>query len=81
MSAGQVNQLPRETMKPLERLRKAAGLTLPELGGKVGVTGRQVWNWENGRSEPHPNVYPRLAEVLGVTPMEVTELFCPSVPA
>jgi transcriptional regulator with XRE-family HTH domain len=37
------------------RLREArglAGLTLEELGEKLGVTGAAVCNWENGASEP-----------------------------
>ena len=67
-------------MNPLERHRKAVGLTQAQLGERVGVSMRQVWNWENGKSTPHPALYPKLAEILGVTALEVTELIVPSTP-
>jgi transcriptional regulator with XRE-family HTH domain len=67
-------------MHPLERRRKAAGLTQAELGNLVGVTARSVAKWESRASTPSASVYPKIAEALGITALEVTELISPSSP-
>ena len=51
----------------LNRLRKDAGLTQAQLGGRIGVTARAVSQWENGRTEPALSLLGKLADALGVT--------------
>lgn len=64
-------------MHPLERRRKAAGLTQAELGEKIGVAASTIYKWETGDMQPSPSQYPKLAEALGITPMEATLLIAP----
>ncbi|CAD5996241.1 XRE family transcriptional regulator [Agreia sp. COWG] len=47
--------------------RKAAGLTLDQLGDRVGVVGSQLSLIENGRREPKLTVLQTVASVLGVS--------------
>ena len=51
----------------LNRLRKDAGLTQAQLGGRIGVTAKAVSQWENGRTEPALSLLGKLADALGVT--------------
>lgn len=67
-----------EPMHALERRRKAAGLTIVQLAKRLGVSKQTVWQWEANRTQPSPEMYPKLAEVFGITPLEVTELVSPS---
>lgn len=50
----------------LRALRKAAGLSVQDLAGQVGVTRQAVWWWEQGRSYPTVDVAWRLADALGI---------------
>lgn len=68
-------------MHPLERHRKAAGLSRLDFAKRLGVTTQTVWNWENGNMIPNAKLYPKIAKVLKVTPLEVTEMVSPSMPA
>lgn len=45
-----------------ERLRRR--LLQREIADLLGVTGSTVNNWERGRTEPAPNVLPRVLEML-----------------
>ena len=48
-------------------LRRKAGLSQAQLGGKLGVSNKAVSKWENGRARPGLDIVRRLAEVLGVS--------------
>lgn len=48
----------------LKEMRKAAGLTMRELGQKVGVTESTVSLYESGKREPSQTVLMAMAEVL-----------------
>lgn len=51
----------------LEQLKKARGLrSLRSVGTAVGVTRQQVWNYENGTSEPPISVLAKLADLYGI---------------
>ena len=51
----------------LRHFRNAAGLTLDQLGDRVGVAGSQLSLMENGRREPRVTLLGSLAEALDVT--------------
>ena len=59
-------------MHPIKRLRRARGLTQKALGERAGVTLQAVQGWEKG-SVPRAEKLPRLAEVLGVEPVDLDE--------
>ena len=61
----------------LRHLRKAAGLTLQELGEKVGRPAPYLSMLENGRREPKLSHISDLAAALGV---DVSELLAPEPP-
>lgn len=50
----------------VRHLRKAAGLTLDELGTAVGAAASQLSLIENGKREPKLGLLQQLAEALGV---------------
>jgi transcriptional regulator with XRE-family HTH domain len=52
-------------MHPIERYRKARGLTQAELAQRVGVSTNSVQGWEAG-AEPRPRRLVTLAEALGI---------------
>jgi transcriptional regulator with XRE-family HTH domain len=52
-------------MHPIERYRKARGLTQAELAQQVGVSTNSVQGWEAG-AEPRPRRLATLADALGV---------------
>ena len=56
----------------LLELRKKAGLSQSELGGKLGLSNKAVSKWENGQARPGLDAVHRLADILGVS---VDELF------
>jgi len=62
----------------LRHLRKAAGLTLQELGEKVGRPAPYLSMLENGRREPKLSHINDLAAALGV---DVSELLAPEPPS
>lgn len=49
-------------------LRKKAGLSQAKLGAKLGVSNKAVSKWENGRTKPGLDLFPRLSEILNVDP-------------
>ena len=49
----------------LRELRKAAGLTVPQLAAAVGVTAAEVVAWECETYLPKTRLLPALAKVLG----------------
>ena len=54
-------------MRRLKEARKAAGLTMKELGQRVGVTESTVSLYESGKREPSQSVLKAMAEVLEVS--------------
>lgn len=56
----------------LKRLRKAKGLTLEELGARIGTTRQTVCRYESGNIPgiPYDKIV-KIAEVLGVRPEEL----------
>lgn len=56
----------------LQRLRKARGLTLTEVGEALGVSKPTVWAWEHERARPVEGRIAALAGLLGVMPDDLT---------
>lgn len=52
-------------MRRLKEARKAAGLTMKELGDRVGVTEAAISLYESGRREPSQSVLVAISEILG----------------
>jgi len=52
----------------LHRLRVERGLSLADIGARLGVSKPTVWAWEHGKSRPVEKRLAGLAEALGVTP-------------
>src|SRR5690606_8703278 len=53
--------------KRLRHFRTQAGLTLDQLGGRVGIVASQLSLFENGRREPKPSMLQAIARELGIT--------------
>lgn len=56
----------------IRKFREAAGLTMRELAGKIGVSAATVSRWESGEDFPAAGRLPHLANVLGCS---IDELF------
>jgi transcriptional regulator with XRE-family HTH domain len=56
----------RRAASPLQRLRRKANLTQAAVAEHLGVSERQVRNWEHGRAEPPARVVLLLAELFKV---------------
>jgi transcriptional regulator with XRE-family HTH domain len=50
----------------LQRMRKAAGMSLSALAARLGVSKPTVWAWEQGRSRPVESRIAELAEAFDV---------------
>ena len=57
----------RKIGKNIALLRRQAGLTQEELGGKIGVSNKTVSRWENGNYMPDIEIFGLLAEVFNVS--------------
>lgn len=64
-------------MRLLKRYRLAQGLTRKSLASKLKVHISTVGTWESGRSIPRDDVFPRLANVLGINALELTNVVSP----
>ncbi len=51
----------------ISELRKGKNLTQKELADRLGVTDKAVSKWERGKSYPDITLFPKLAEILGVS--------------
>ena len=60
-----------EPVKKMATFRAAAGLTTAELAQQLGVTQKEVYEWENLEKAPDGATLERIAEVLGCS---VTDL-------
>lgn len=56
---------------PLERERRAQGLSRPELARRAGVDRGSVWRAEVGRVVPHPITQAAIAAALEIDPQYV----------
>ena len=52
----------------IQSLRRAAGLSLKDFAGRMGVGAAAVGHWEAGRNSLKLHDLPRLATALGVSP-------------
>lgn len=59
-------------MHPIERYRRARGLTQVELAEAIGVHQNTVQRWENG-AMPRPGQLVRIAATLGVDPTTLVD--------
>lgn len=55
----------------LKEYREKAGLTVYELGDKIGKSGKTVSAWENGRGQPDADMFLKLCDILGVESVAV----------
>lgn len=55
----------------IRKLRKSQGLTLNDLGEKMGITGSLVGQYERGIVNPKPETITRFANALGVSATEL----------
>ncbi len=55
----------------LGEARAGLGLTLSEVGAKVGVSKQTVQNWENGLNYPSLRFLPALTEMLLISPHQI----------
>jgi XRE family transcriptional regulator, fatty acid utilization regulator len=62
----------------IRHFRTATGLTLDQLGERVGVAGSQLSLMENGRREPRITLLTAIAEALGVSLADLLEETPPS---
>ncbi len=62
----------------IRHFRTAAGLTLDQLGERVGVAGSQLSLMENGRREPRITLLTAIAEALGVALADLLDESPPS---
>lgn len=53
--------------KRISAHRKKLGMTLDQLGEKLGLTAQAVSKWENDLSCPDITVLPKLADIFGIT--------------
>lgn len=66
---------PRFRRELLAELRERAGLTRTELARRVGVaSGERIGSWERGIDQPSAPYLPRLAQALGVEPIELLDV-------
>jgi transcriptional regulator with XRE-family HTH domain len=65
-------------MEGLRAMRKAAGLSMADLGRQLGVSAQAVARWENGSAWPSAWYIPRIAEILGCS---MAALYCRPEPA
>ncbi len=61
-----------EPVKKMASYREAAGITREELSSRLGVTQKELFEWENLEKRPPRDMLERIAEILGCTP----EDFC-----
>lgn len=62
-----------KTGRFIAELRKSKGMTQEEMAERLGVSGKTVSRWENGRNLPDASLFEPVCELLDIT---LTELFC-----
>lgn len=58
----------------LARQRHAVGMTQEQLAAALGVERSTIYRWESGKVAPRPDVQPKLARALSVSPDELANL-------
>ena len=53
--------------RTISKLRKKNKMTQAELAVRLGVSDKAVSKWENGLGYPDVTIFPRMAEVFGVS--------------
>ena len=66
-------------MTLLRRYRLAAGMTQTQLAQRLGIGSSSVSFWESGTTLPSPQMYPKLARILGVDALELTKAVDPDL--
>lgn len=64
-------------MTLLRRHRLAKGLSQTKLARLIGRSCSAVSSWEAGGSTPDAELYPKLAKILGIDPLELTRVIDP----
>lgn len=57
-----------------KKIRESKGMTLEEIGQKVGVTKQTVQKWEAGIAKPRPGKVYAMAKVFGVSAVDISDL-------
>jgi ribosome-binding protein aMBF1 (putative translation factor) len=65
---------PRRPLSPLARYRVARGLKQQDLAALMRVEPSTIHSWESGKFRPEPDRISKLAQHLGINPLEVVEL-------
>jgi transcriptional regulator with XRE-family HTH domain len=60
--------------RTLRRAREIRGLTQRALSRAIGLTNSAVWQWEEGKAVPRPEVVAKLETTLGLTPGVLSRL-------
>jgi transcriptional regulator with XRE-family HTH domain len=60
--------------KALRRAREARGLSKRGLAHKLGVTQSAVWQWEEGKTSPRPELAAALEQALSLQPGALGQL-------
>ena len=55
----------------LSSIRREKGITARQLAAELLISEKTLELWESGRRYPELTVLPRIAEILGVTPVEL----------
>lgn len=61
------------TVKPLRHWRAERALGLKELAGLAGVSHSTILRIERGQTLSQPRVYRKLAQALGIKPLQIAE--------
>ena len=54
-------------------LRHRKGFSLKMIGDKLGIPKQSVNNWEKGRCNPRRNKIPKIANILGVSVVDICD--------
>lgn len=57
----------------IKKLRENHKLTQDELGNKLGISGKTVSSWENGRSEPKMGMVEKMANIFGCKKSDIID--------
>ena len=63
-----------KTGRFIAELRKSKGMTQEKMAEQLGVSGKTVSRWENGRNLPDASLFEPVCELLDITPGSVSVL-------